>query len=206
MTKTPAKPALKRELGLLEVTFYGVGIILGAGVYALLGKGAGLSGNALWLSFTIAAIIAAFTGMSYAELSSMYPKTAAEYNYTMHAFKKKTLSIIIGLLLAALGAIGAATVSLGFAGYFTGIFGGSYILTACTLIIMLSIINYIGIKESSRYNIIATVIEASGLILVIMIWLFFFRDSGVDLLETAPQGFQGVTPCRRNALRGACSV
>jgi len=57
---------------------------------------------------------------------------------------------------------------------------------------MLSIINYIGIKESSRYNIIATVIEASGLILVIMIWLFFFRDSGVDLLETAPQGFPGV--------------
>lgn len=192
MTKKTAKTGLKRELGLLEATFYGVGIILGAGIYALLGKGAGLSGNALWLSFTMAAIIAALTGLSYAELSSMYPKTAAEYNYTMQAFKKKRLSVFIGLLLAALGAIGSATVSLGFAGYFTNIFGGSNILIACTLIILLSIVNYIGIKESSGYNIIATVIEVGGLLLVIVIWLFFFRSSGIDFFETTPQGFPGV--------------
>lgn len=192
MTVNAAKTGLKRELGLLEVTFYGIGVILGAGIYALLGKGAGLSGNALWLSFTIAAIIAAFTGLSYAELSSMYPKTAAEYNYTMHAFKKKRLSVLIGLLLAALGAIGAATVSLGFAGYFTNIFGGSKILIACTLIILLSVINYLGIKESSRYNVIATLIEAGGLLLVIAVWLLFFRGSEVNLLETAPMGFGGV--------------
>ncbi|HLC46064.1 MAG TPA: amino acid permease, partial [archaeon] len=80
---------LKKELGLMELTLYGVGVILGAGIYALIGVGAGIAGNAVWLSFTIAAFIAALTGLSYAELSSMYPKSAAEYNYSKHAFNNK---------------------------------------------------------------------------------------------------------------------
>ena len=60
---------LARELGLLEVTLSGTGIILGAGIYALIGEAAGSAGNALWLSFTISALVAFFTALSYAELS-----------------------------------------------------------------------------------------------------------------------------------------
>ncbi|MDI6721511.1 MAG: amino acid transporter, partial [Candidatus Aenigmarchaeota archaeon] len=71
---------LKRALTLRDTTLYGVGIILGAGIYALLGSGAGITGNSIWISFVLAAFIAVLTGMSYAELSSMYPKEAAEYN------------------------------------------------------------------------------------------------------------------------------
>jgi hypothetical protein len=76
-TKIP----LKRELGLPEVTLSGIGIILGAGIYALIGRGADLAGNALWLSFTISAAIAVLTGLSYAELSAMFPLAGAEYEY-----------------------------------------------------------------------------------------------------------------------------
>jgi APA family basic amino acid/polyamine antiporter len=76
-TRTP----LKREHGLFEVTLSGVGIILGAGVYVLIGQTAGLAGNALWLAFGLSAIMALLTGLSYAELSSMFPQAGAEYGY-----------------------------------------------------------------------------------------------------------------------------
>jgi APA family basic amino acid/polyamine antiporter len=91
------KVALKRELGLTEVTLSGVGIILGAGIYALIGKAAALAGNSVWLSFTLASLIAVFTGLSYAELSSMFPRASAEHEYTSNAFGKR-LAFIIGWL------------------------------------------------------------------------------------------------------------
>ncbi len=109
------KAGLKRELGLLEVTLSGIGIILGAGIYALIGKAAGLAGNTVWLSFAISSMIAVFTGLSYAELSSMFPKAGAEYEYVRNAFGKK-LAFIIGWLIILSGVIGAATVALGFGG------------------------------------------------------------------------------------------
>lgn len=68
---------LKRELGLFETTFYGIGVILGAGIFALIGPAAGMVGNGLWISFLVGAIVASFTGLSYAELSTMFPHAAA---------------------------------------------------------------------------------------------------------------------------------
>ncbi|MBI4020258.1 MAG: amino acid permease, partial [Candidatus Aenigmarchaeota archaeon] len=179
---------LKRSLGLFELSLYGIGIILGAGIYALIGVGAGVAGNAVWLSFIFAAIIAAFTGLSYAELSSMYPKTAAEYNYTKNAFQKRSLSFIIGWLMVIASVVAGVTVALGFAGYFTHIFGGSVPVVAAVLVLLLSVVNYIGIKESARFNIISTLIETAGLLVVIAVGLFVFYSSGVrvDLLETPP--------------------
>ena len=70
---------------------YGLGIILGAGIYALIGEAAGIAGNSLWLSFILAAAVASFTALSYCELSSMFPRSAAEYTYVKHAFKSNLL-------------------------------------------------------------------------------------------------------------------
>ena len=80
---------LKRTLGLAECIFFGVGSILGAGIYMLLGKVAGLSGNFIWLSFSIASLTALFTAISYAELSAAFPKAGGEYIYVKQAFGKK---------------------------------------------------------------------------------------------------------------------
>ena len=76
---------LHRVLGLVEVTAGGVGIIIGAGIYVLLGAATALAGPAVWLAFLFAAALSLLTGLSYAELSSMFPSAAGEYEYTRHA-------------------------------------------------------------------------------------------------------------------------
>lgn len=168
---------LKRELGLFELTMYGVGVILGAGIYALIGEGAGIAGYGLWLSFIIAAVVASFTGLSFAELSSMYPKEASAYVYTQKAFHRKALSFTVGWLLIVSGVISVAAVALGFSGYFAGLFGitgeTNLVIIAALLIVFLSLINYIGIRISAGFNIISTIIEVSGLVLVSIIGILF---------------------------------
>lgn len=183
---------LKRELSLTEVTLYGVGIILGAGIYALIGEGAGLTGNSLWLSFVIGAVIASLTGLSYAELASLYPKAAAEYVYVRESFGSKLLAFLIGWLILFTGITTVATVSLGFAGYFNGLFGIPMLLVAIVLIVLLSYLNYLGIKQSSRINILFTLIEISGLILIITLaFLNFDTLRSVDYLAM-PNGLEGL--------------
>jgi APA family basic amino acid/polyamine antiporter len=182
------KVELKRELGLLEVTLSGIGIILGAGIYALIGKAAALAGNSVWLSFAIASLIAVFTGLSYAELSSMFPKASAEHEYVRNAFGKK-LAFVIGWLIILSGVIGAATVALGFGGYFNAFFKVPVIPSAIVLIAALSFLLFYGIKETARFVMIATLIETAGLVIVIFIGLPYLGK--VDYFEM-PYGWTGV--------------
>lgn len=164
---------LKRRVSLFAVTFYGVGNVLGAGIYALIGQVVGITGNLSWLAFILASITGAFTGLSYAELSAMYPKSAAEFVYTEEAFKVRIVSFILGWIIIFSGLFSAATVALGFAGYISELMGFDMIIIklafAIALILELSIINFIGIKTSTWTNVIFTLIEAFGLIFIIII-------------------------------------
>lgn len=160
---------LRREVGLFGATAYGVGIILGAGIYVLVGPAAGIAGNAVWMSFLIGALIASFTGLSYAELSSTFPKAAAEYVYVKRAWGNEMLAFLIGWLIIFTGVVTAATVALGFAGYFKALLGPPMILVALALIGVLSFLNFYGIKESTRLNILFTGVETVGLLLIILL-------------------------------------
>ncbi len=182
------KLELKRELGLFEITLSGVGIILGAGIYALIGKAAALAGNAVWLSFAFSSLVAVFTGLSYAELSSMFPKASAEYEYTRSAFGRR-LAFIIGWLIIFSGIIGASTVALGFGGYFNSFFSVPPVISGLILIIALSFLLFYGIKESAWFAVIATLIETAGLVLIIYIGLPYLGE--VDYFEM-PYGLEGV--------------
>ena len=182
------KSGLKRELGLIEVTLSGVGIILGAGIYALIGKAAGLAGNSLWLSFGISAVIALFTGLSYAELSSMFPKAGAEYEYIKNAFGK-VIAFIIGWLIILSGILGASTVALGFGGYFSSLFNTTVIPSAVILIVLLSFILFLGIKESAFFAIVFTLIETAGLVFIALIGVPHLGN--VDYFEM-PLGVKGM--------------
>jgi APA family basic amino acid/polyamine antiporter len=179
---------LRRELTLGTVTLSGIGIILGAGIYALIGKGAGLAGNAIWLSFIISALIAVFTGLSYAELSSLFPRAAAEYEYTNNVLGRK-MAFVIGWLIIFTGIIGAAAVALGFGGYLHDLTGIPPIPSALAIIAILSVILFLGIRESATTASIFTVIECVGLILIIVIGIPFWGT--VDYFAM-PKGSGGV--------------
>jgi amino acid transporter len=161
---------LKRSLGLMSATFFGIGMILGAGIYSVIGPAAGEAGHGLWISLLLSAAVALITGLSYAELATMYPNAGGEYIYLKESFPKpRWLSFFIGLVVAGLGAATAAAVAIGFAGYFDTFFDSPPSWSAFTLLIVVSLINILGIRESSVANILFTIIEASGLILVIYV-------------------------------------
>lgn len=180
---------LRRTLGLFEVTLSGIGIILGAGIYALIGEAAGLAGNAVWISFALSALVAVFTGLSYAELASMFPKASAEYEYTFQAFGRFA-AFIIGWVIIFSGVVGAAAVSLGFAGYFQALTGASLLPSALLLLVVLSAVISVGIKQSARLAITFTAIEASGLVFIIILGIPYLGR--VDLLEMSHLGFSGI--------------
>jgi len=167
------RPKLKRRISLFGVTLYGIGNVLGAGIYALIGVVVGETGNLTWLAFILASVTGALTGLSYAELSAMYPKSAAEFVYTEEAFKIRLLSFLLGWIIIFSGILSAATVALGFASYLASLIGISpiflVVLFAFLLIVILSLINFVGIRASTWTNILFTLIEASGLILIIII-------------------------------------
>lgn len=181
-------PALERTLSLPAVAISGIGIILGAGVYALIGEAAGLAGNALWLSFLLSALIAAFTGLSYMELSSMFTEASAEYEYTRRSFGG-ILAFIIGIMVILSGIVGASTVALGFAGYFSTFTGLPLMPVAVAALILLSGVIFSGIRQSAAVAIVFTLIEAAGIVGMIIIGFPYIGS--VDYL-VMPLGIAGV--------------
>lgn len=180
---------LRREIGLFGLTASGVGMILGAGIYALIGKAAGVAGNSVWMSFLLGALISSFTGLSYAELSSMIPKAAAEVSYAREAFEGNLAPFLIGWIIIFTEVVSVSTVALGFGGYFDGLVGVPTVLASLVLIFLLCILNFVGIEESSKVNIVFTIIEALGLLLIVALGIPFLGT--VNYFE-ASQGLQGI--------------
>lgn len=182
---------LKRHMGLFQLTMYGTGLILGAGIYVLIGEAAGFAGDSVWIAFALGSVVALFAGFSYAELSSIFPKAAAEYIFIKNAFKNNFFAFLIGWLTAITSIITAATVALGFGGYFAEFVNIPIIISAIGLLVILSIVNFVGIRESAWTNTIFTIIEASGLILIIIIGFTFANPEPVNYYES-PSGFSGI--------------
>jgi len=165
-----AAPSLHRVLGLLEVTSGGVGIIIGAGIYVLLGSATALAGPSVWLAFLLAATLSLLTGLSYAELSSMFPSAAGEYAYTREVLPE-WLAFAVGWAMILGLVVAAATVSLGFAryvGYFVDL---DVRLTALGLLACVAVVATLGIKHSARLTVVLSGVQVAGLLLVIAIGL-----------------------------------
>lgn len=179
---------LERKLGLWQVTLSGVGVIIGAGVYALIGPAAGKSGGAIWLSFLLAASIAAVTGYSYARFSAIRPKNSPEFQYISISLGNR-IGFIGGWIMLLADLISAATVTLGFAGYLNHVSPIPTMWGAILLLSILSIIAFSGITQSVAVVIIFTILEIAGLVFIILIGL---PDWGsIDYLEM-PEGFSGI--------------
>ena len=170
---------------------YGVGLTLGAGIYVLIGEATAFAGNSAWISFLLGIIVAMFAGLSYAELTALFPKAAAEYTFVKHAFKNNFLAFIIGWLTAITSMITAATVSLGFGGYLAQFVNLPITISAILLIGILSVVNFIGIKESAWANTIFAIITAGGLVLIIFLGMTYETTESIDYLEM-PNGTIGI--------------
>ncbi len=187
---------LKRSITLTQSVIYGIGIILGAGIYALIGEAAGIAGNAVWLAFVVAAIIASFTALSYAELSRIFPKSAAEFVYVQESTESKLLAFFVGYLTVLTGMISAAAVALGFATYFNVFAVMDSWIVAILIIVLLSIVNYKGIEESARLNTFLTLIAVGGLIAIIIMGLPFLGSVDLFLIPSGENifSFNFLTP------------
>ncbi len=182
------KTGLSKRLGLWAATIIGVGLILGAGIYVLLGVAAGQAGNAVWLSFLIAAFVAALTGFSYARLARLKPKNAPEFQYIGMAFGRVP-AFLSGWMMLWATVISSAAVALGFGSYLEHLSGLPPVSGALVLIILSSAVVFIGVGESVVLSGILTLAAAAGLIFVVVIGIPSFGQA--NLVEM-PRGIAGV--------------
>lgn len=158
---------LKRSLSLFSLTFYGMGSIIGAGIYVIVGQVASQSGMLTPIAFLLSAIVAFFSAMSFAELSSRYPQSAGEAVYIKKAFSNNFLTQLIGWLVVLTGIISTAALANGFVGYLDLFVIIPAPIVKIFFIVTLSVIAFWGIKESVFIIVLITLIEIAGLILVI---------------------------------------
>lgn len=180
---------LKREADLFRLIAYGIGNIIGAGIYVLAGLASGFAGNAVWLAFIVGCIAALFTGLSYAELGSTYPRAASEYTYVGKAFGRRSFAFLIEWTMLMTEIVAASTVSLGFARYLQSMTGWPISFVAASLLFVLTIIVISGIRSSLRVNTVLSIIAVLGLVIVIAAGIG--RIGSVNYLYS-PTGVHGI--------------
>jgi basic amino acid/polyamine antiporter, APA family len=186
-------PPLQRSIGMVQMAFYGLGSMLGAGVYGLIGKAAGEMGNAIWLAFLVSMVAAMLTGLSYASIASRYPKAAGAAYVTQRAYRQSMLTYVVGLAVMCSGLTSVATQSWVVAAnlqQLTFLDGVPVTLIALGFLLLLAGIVFRGIRECMWLNIVCTTVEAFGLILVIAVGMSYWGSA--DLLETPPPTDGGV--------------
>jgi APA family basic amino acid/polyamine antiporter len=190
-------PALQRTLTGWQVLFYGLGSMLGAGIYSLMDDWAGVMGNAVWAGFLAAMIGALLTGLSYASLGSRHPRAGGACYITQHAFRSPVLSTMVGIAVMMSGLTSMATGLQAIAEIIlTKQANPLFIkLLATGLAAVVGGVIYRGIRESMGLNTVCTCVEAGGLIFIIAVGCQYWGT--VDYFATPPQtdgsGSSGIT-------------
>ncbi len=167
-TLPSSPPGLRRVLGLVEVVASGVGIIIGAGIYVLLGEATARAGAGVWMSFGGAALLCALTGLSYCELGSMYPRAGAEYEYTRHAFSE-TVAFLVGWTMAVGLVVAAAAIATGFAHYVRYFLDVPVQAAAIALLLGELALAVGGIARSARVTLLLSGLQVVALLGVVVV-------------------------------------
>lgn len=171
-------PDLRRSVSLPLLVLYGLGTIIGAGIYVLIGEVVARAGTYAPFSFLLAAAIASLTALAYAELSSRYPRSAGEAAYVQEGFSIRWLSMAVGWGVVAIGVVSSATIIRGFVGYLTWFVYLPHSMVITLLVVVLTAIAAWGITQSVWVAATATLMEIAGLLLVVGV--------NVDVLSSAP--------------------
>ncbi len=170
---------LLRKISMPMLLFYGLGNILGAGIYVLIAEVANTAGMYAPFSFLVALVIVSFTALSYGELASRYPDAAGVALYVKKGLGSTRLSVIVGLTIALAALISAATIARGFTGYMQELLPVPEWLSLIGLIATLTLIAVWGIGQSVAIAVTLTFIEIGGLLLIL--WI------GLPVLPTLPE-------------------
>ncbi|HEY1538275.1 MAG TPA: amino acid permease [Solirubrobacteraceae bacterium] len=183
---------LRRTLGPVDLVVYGVGVIIGTGIFVLTGKAAGtLAGPAIALSFVFAGIACGLAALCYAEFASTVPAAGSAYTFA-YASLGELVAWIIGWDLILELALGAATVASGWAGYFrivchdtlgvnlpTWVDGAHHNLVAAVLVLAITALLCVGVKISSRVNAVIVAIKVTIVLLVIVAGVFYVKTGNL---------------------------
>ncbi|MDX1890054.1 APC family permease [Mycolicibacterium sp. 050158] len=184
------QPELKRVMGPGLLLLFIIGDILGTGVYALTGDVAAEVGGAAWLPFLVAFLIAMVTAFSYLELVTKYPQAAGAALYAHKAFGVHFVTFLVAFIVMCSGITSASTASRFFASNFFKGFGldwgtGGVAAVALLFMVIVAVVNLRGVGESVKLNVVLTIVEITGLMLVIFVgfWAFTGSSAGSDAID-----------------------
>ena len=181
---------LKRTLNLFDAASIGIGAIIGAGIFVVLGIAIGYAGPAIIISMIIAGIVASFTAFSFAELGSAIPKEGGVYEYA-HEMISPSVGFIVGCLWVFAQIVAGTAISLGFASYFVAVFPlFSIKIVAVSIALLLTGLNLVGIKKSATVNNILVLTKIVILCLFIGIGIFHINSSNYS--PFTPNGSFGI--------------
>ncbi|MCJ0890928.1 APC family permease [Rhodococcus sp. ARC_M5] len=164
MSKTPLRQAVSGKMLFVFI----LGDVLGAGIYALVGEIAGEVGGAIWLPMLVALLMALLTAASYAELVTKYPRAGGAAVFAQQAYGCPLVSFLVGFSMLAAGVTSAAGLALAFSGDYLGVFlDVPSVPAAVVFLLLVGLLNARGITESLRANLAMTIVEVSGLVLIV---------------------------------------
>ncbi len=173
-----AEPTLLRVMGPWLLLLFIVGDILGTGIYALTGQVAKQVGGVVWLPFLVAFVVAVMTAFSYLELVTKYPRAAGAALYAHKAFGIHFVTFIVAFAVMCSGITSASTASRAFAANLSNSFnlnlaGGIGItLLGLAFMTVVAAVNFRGVGESVKANVVLTCVELTGLLIIIFIGLW----------------------------------
>jgi APA family basic amino acid/polyamine antiporter len=172
---------LSRSITGRMLFFYVLGDVLGSGIYVLVGLVAGEVGGAFWAAFALGVGIAIVTGLAYAELSTKYPQAAGAALYISRAFRHRFLTFVMMFCMLSASFAAAGALALSFGGeYFQQFLDLPTTLVALLFIVLLGLLNFRGISESVKANFVMTLIEVSGLLIILAVGIAALVSGDAD--------------------------
>ncbi len=174
-------PSLKAGVSGALLLFFIVGDMIGAGIFALVGTVGAETGGAIWSAFALALALAVFTAGAYAELVTKYPKAGGAATYVNRAYRRHFITFIVAFAVMCSGITSAATLSRAFAGdYFSQFIDLPLVPVALAFLVLVALINFRGISESVKLNLVLTIGSLIGLGLIVLIGIAALADGTAE--------------------------
>ena len=158
-------PELRRVLTFWPLVFYGLSIIVGAGIYVAIGAVMQRAGNAAPLSFLLAGIAAAATGLCYAEMASRFPEAAGAVSYVRHGFGSERLALATGVAIALAVTVAAASIAHGAVHYLSVLMPLPAVLLVIVIVVGFTGVAVLGVGSSVGLAALLGIIEIAGLVI-----------------------------------------